>query len=63
MRASRRVDDFATAVRIFNGVKVKVENKKQYKDYVEELKGLREELGVFGALRALSGSDPRCLQA
>ncbi|KAJ7360942.1 COX5A-domain-containing protein [Mycena olivaceomarginata] len=46
VRASRRVDDFATAVRIFNGVKVKVENKKQYKDYVEELKGLREELGI-----------------
>ncbi|KAF7347214.1 Cytochrome c oxidase subunit 6, mitochondrial [Mycena venus] len=46
VRASRRVDDFATAVRIFNGVKVKVENKKQYQDYVEELKGLREELGI-----------------
>ncbi|KAJ7053855.1 COX5A-domain-containing protein [Mycena amicta] len=46
VRASRRVDDFATAVRIFNGVKVKVENKKQYQDYLEELKGLREELGI-----------------
>jgi len=46
VRASRRVNDFATAVRIFNGVKVKVENKKQYNDYVEELKGLREELGI-----------------
>ncbi|KAJ7239774.1 cytochrome c oxidase subunit VA-domain-containing protein [Mycena haematopus] len=46
VRASRRVNDFATAVRIFNGVKVKVENKKQYKDYVDELKGLREELGL-----------------
>ncbi|KAJ7192966.1 COX5A-domain-containing protein [Mycena pura] len=46
VRASRRVDDFATAVRVFNGVKVKVENKKQYQEYVEELKGLREELGI-----------------
>ncbi|KAJ6479237.1 COX5A-domain-containing protein [Mycena vitilis] len=46
VRASRRVDDFATAVRVFNGVKVKVENKKQYQDYVEELKGLRQELGI-----------------
>ncbi|KAJ7083348.1 COX5A-domain-containing protein [Mycena belliarum] len=46
VRASRRVDDFATAVRVFNGVKVKVENKTQYKDYIEELKGLREELGI-----------------
>ncbi|KAJ7447195.1 COX5A-domain-containing protein [Mycena latifolia] len=46
VRASRRVDDFATAVRVFNGVKVKVENKKQYQDYLDELKGLREELGI-----------------
>ncbi|KAF7340943.1 COX5A subunit VA of cytochrome c oxidase [Mycena sanguinolenta] len=46
VRAARRVNDFATAVRIFNGVKVKVENKKQYKDYVDELKSLREELGL-----------------
>ncbi|KAJ7146440.1 COX5A, subunit VA of cytochrome c oxidase [Mycena epipterygia] len=46
VRASRRVDDFATAVRVFNGVKVKVENKKQYQEYVDELKGLREELGI-----------------
>ncbi|KAF8215716.1 cytochrome c oxidase subunit VA-domain-containing protein [Mycena galopus ATCC 62051] len=53
VRASRRVNDFATAVRIFNGVKVKVENKKQYNDYVEELKGLREELGALSSLRVL----------
>ncbi|KAJ6457386.1 COX5A-domain-containing protein [Mycena sanguinolenta] len=46
VRAARRVNDFATAVRIFNGVKVKVENKKQYQDYLDELKGLREELGL-----------------
>ncbi|KAJ7636130.1 COX5A-domain-containing protein [Mycena polygramma] len=46
VRASRRVDDFATAVRVFNGVKVKVENKKQYQEYLEELKGVREELGI-----------------
>ncbi|KAJ6485839.1 COX5A-domain-containing protein [Mycena sanguinolenta] len=46
VRAARRVNDFATAVRIFNGVKVKVENKKQYQDYLDELKGLREELGI-----------------
>ncbi|KAJ7272535.1 COX5A-domain-containing protein [Mycena haematopus] len=46
VRAARRVDDFATAVRVFNGVKVKVENKKQYQDYLDELKGVREELGI-----------------
>ncbi|KAJ7157336.1 cytochrome-c oxidase chain VI [Mycena filopes] len=47
VRASRRVNDFATAVRVFNGVKVKVENKKQYQEYLDELKGLRAELGAF----------------
>ncbi|KAJ7119427.1 putative cytochrome-c oxidase chain VI precursor [Mycena epipterygia] len=46
VRAARRVNDFATAVRVFNGVKVKVENKRQYEEYVEELKGVREELGI-----------------
>lgn len=43
-----------TAIRIFNGVKVKVENKKQYQQYLDELKGVREELGES------SGLLPRC---
>jgi cytochrome c oxidase subunit 5a len=47
LRASRRVNDYATAVRIFEGVKEKVENKSQYQAYLEELKPIREELGVF----------------
>ncbi|KIJ53708.1 hypothetical protein M422DRAFT_222400 [Sphaerobolus stellatus SS14] len=46
LRASRRVNDYATAVRIFEGVKEKVENKGQYDQYLEELKGVREELGM-----------------
>ncbi|KAG6014770.1 Cytochrome c oxidase subunit 6 [Claviceps pusilla] len=46
LRAARRVNDFATAVRIFEGVKAKVENKGQYDQYLNELKSLREELGV-----------------
>ncbi|GJC93483.1 cytochrome c oxidase subunit Va [Colletotrichum higginsianum] len=46
LKAARRVNDFATAVRIFEGVKAKVENKGQYEQYLEELKSLREELGV-----------------
>ncbi|KAH9950979.1 COX5A-domain-containing protein [Amylocystis lapponica] len=46
VRAARRVNDYATAVRIFEGVKEKVENKQQYEAYLEELKGVREELGV-----------------
>lgn len=45
LRAARRVDDYATAVRIFEGVKEKVENKTQYEAYLSELKGIREELG------------------
>jgi cytochrome c oxidase subunit 5a len=45
LRAARRVDDYATAVRVFEGIKEKVENKEQYKAYMEELKGVREELG------------------
>ncbi|KAG9307880.1 COX5A, subunit VA of cytochrome c oxidase [Chiua virens] len=46
VRAARRVNDYATAVRIFEGVKEKVENKHQYQAYLEELKPLREELGI-----------------
>ncbi|EAU92226.1 cytochrome-c oxidase chain VI [Coprinopsis cinerea okayama7 len=46
VQAARRVNCYATAVRIFEGVKEKVENEAQYKAYVEELKPLREELGI-----------------
>ncbi|PNY26076.1 Cytochrome c oxidase subunit 6, mitochondrial [Tolypocladium capitatum] len=46
LKAARRVNDFATAVRIFEGIKAKVENKGQYEQYLQELKPLREELGV-----------------
>jgi cytochrome c oxidase subunit 5a len=46
LRASRRVNDYATAVRIFEGIKEKVENKSQYQAYLEELKPVRDELGM-----------------
>ncbi|EEP79099.1 cytochrome c oxidase polypeptide VI [Uncinocarpus reesii 1704] len=46
LKAARRVNDFPTAVRIFEGIKAKVENQGQYEAYLEELKPLREELGV-----------------
>jgi len=46
VRAARRVDDYSTAVRVFEGVKEKVENKGQYQQYLDELKPLREELGM-----------------
>jgi cytochrome c oxidase subunit 5a len=47
LRAARRVNDYSTAVRVFEGIREKVENKQQYLAYLEELKGVREELGVF----------------
>ncbi|KAF9557925.1 COX5A-domain-containing protein [Agrocybe pediades] len=46
VRAARRVNDYATAIRVFEGVKEKVENKSQYQAYLDELKPLREELGL-----------------
>ncbi|KAI9647304.1 Cytochrome c oxidase subunit 6 [Ciborinia camelliae] len=46
LKAARRVNDYPTAVRIFEGIKAKVENRGQYDQYLEELKPLREELGV-----------------
>ena len=47
LRAARRVHDYATAVRVFEGLKVKVENAGQYNAYLQELSGIREELGEF----------------
>ncbi|KAI8991528.1 cytochrome c oxidase subunit VA-domain-containing protein [Mycotypha africana] len=47
LKASRRVNDFATAVRVFEGLKNKVENESQYKQYLEELAPLRNELGIL----------------
>ncbi|KAF3932757.1 hypothetical protein ABW19_dt0205949 [Dactylella cylindrospora] len=46
LRAARRVNDFPTAVRIFEGIRAKVENNQQYEQYLAELKPLKDELGV-----------------
>ncbi|ROW15457.1 hypothetical protein VPNG_02363 [Cytospora leucostoma] len=46
LRAARRVNDYPTAVRVFEGIKAKVENKEQYQQYLAELEPLREELGI-----------------
>ncbi|KAL2001494.1 hypothetical protein VTN02DRAFT_1676 [Thermoascus thermophilus] len=46
LRAARRVNDFPTAVRIFEGIKAKVETDVQYQQYLEKLDPLRKELGV-----------------
>lgn len=45
LRASRRVNDFSTAVRVFEGLKEKVENEGQYNQYVDALADVRKELG------------------
>ena len=47
------MDDYATAVRVFEGIREKVENKMQYQAYLDELKPVREELGVFFGFRSL----------
>ena len=46
LRAARRVNDYATAVRVFEGIREKVENKQQYQAYLDELKSVRDELGA-----------------
>ena len=47
MRAARRFDHFPSAVRVLEGLKVKVEKESQYEEYLKELKPLMEELGVI----------------
>ncbi|PVF98610.1 putative cytochrome-c oxidase chain VI precursor [Serendipita vermifera] len=46
LKAARRVNDYSTAVRIFEGLAEKVENRSQYEQYLAELKDVKEELGV-----------------
>merc|ERR1711939_278547 len=46
LRAARRVNDYPTAVRIFEGIVAKVENRGQYEEYLQELEPIREELGI-----------------
>jgi cytochrome c oxidase subunit 5a len=46
LKAARRVNDYPTSVRIFEGIQDKVENKKQYEEYLTELEPLRKELGI-----------------
>lgn len=46
LRAARKVNDLPTAIRVFEALKYKVENEEQYKAYLDELKDVREELGI-----------------
>ncbi|PIA15415.1 COX5A-domain-containing protein [Coemansia reversa NRRL 1564] len=46
LRAARRIDDYATAVRVFEALKIKVDKPTQYQDYLQALKPVMDELGV-----------------
>ncbi|KAJ1736107.1 Cytochrome c oxidase subunit 6 [Coemansia biformis] len=46
LRAARRIDDYATAVRVFEALKIKVDKPSQYQDYLQALKPVMDELGV-----------------
>jgi cytochrome c oxidase subunit 5a len=46
LKASRRLNTFATAVRIIEALKDKAYKKEQYEAYIKELKPLLEDLGV-----------------
>ncbi|KAK4046124.1 Cytochrome c oxidase subunit 6 [Microbotryomycetes sp. JL201] len=47
IKAARRVNDYSTAVRIFEGLKEKTENESQYQSYVAETAALRKDLGIL----------------
>ena len=46
LQAARRVNDYATASRVFEALRFKVESEEQYAAYLKELEPVREELGV-----------------
>ncbi|KAJ8097467.1 cytochrome c oxidase subunit VA-domain-containing protein [Lipomyces tetrasporus] len=46
LEAARRVNDFATAVRVLEAIKLKVPAKHLYDAYIDELKDIREQLGI-----------------
>jgi cytochrome c oxidase subunit 5a len=46
LRAARRLNDFATAVRVFGALRQRTESDTQYRMYLETLKTDIEELGI-----------------
>lgn len=46
LQACRRVNDYPTAVRVFEALQHKVETKEQYRAYLDELADVRKELGI-----------------
>lgn len=47
LRACRRLDDFAAAVRVFGALRQKCKNDAEYLEYSQYLKPIKEELGVM----------------
>ncbi|KAI0472097.1 cytochrome c oxidase polypeptide VI [Xylariaceae sp. FL0804] len=47
VKAARRVNDYPTAVRVFEAVKAKVENNGQYQQYLDELEPIRKEYSIM----------------
>ena len=46
LRAARKMNTFATAVRVLEALEGKAHSKDQYQQYLKELKPLLEEMGV-----------------
>ncbi|KAI8802837.1 cytochrome c oxidase subunit VA-domain-containing protein [Cladochytrium replicatum] len=46
VKASRRLNDFATAVRVVEALEEKCQSEKVFQQYIAELRPLLEELGV-----------------
>lgn len=46
LRAARRIDDYATGVRVFEAIKIKVDKPSQYQEYLQALKPVKDELGI-----------------
>ena len=56
LRAARRLNDFATGVRVFGALRTRTENDEQYRAYLEALKADMDELGICTP-EALGRSD------
>ncbi|KAJ2307969.1 Cytochrome c oxidase subunit 6 [Coemansia sp. RSA 2705] len=73
LRAARRIDDYATAVRVFEALKIKVDKPSQYEDYLQALKPVMDELVCAksdypsskygqGGWRIVTGAEERYMQ-
>ncbi|PVU95129.1 hypothetical protein BB561_002025 [Smittium simulii] len=47
LRAARRIDDYATGVRVFEALKSKVDNQSQYAQFLDALQPVKKELGIL----------------